>query len=112
MKNKEDVRGEFLSMAVNVYGVDFAMSLLDQYDDIMEDKVEVFEVDGLPEMFYQVYKTEEGQWSWTFFEPGEDDEEASRSFPSRREAMLDAARDSDDTILVDGYLGSRIRAAI
>lgn len=37
MKNKAEVRDEFHNMAVNVYGVEYARLLMEEYDKIMGD---------------------------------------------------------------------------
>lgn len=113
MQNMNDIRSKITEFADEA-GVPqkYFIEFMEDFDRIVGGGTEVFEVHGFSDMFYNVYKIEDDRWSWTFIEPGEFDEHASQEFPTRREAMLDAARDSDETMLVDGDLGSRIRRAI
>lgn len=111
MKNMSDVRTTFYNMAVQVYGIEQANAMWEELETITSDGVEIFPMNGFKGMHYVIHKTEDGQWTWTFEDPV-DGPEHGEVFDSRRRAMLDAARDADDTVVVDDRLGDRIREAI
>lgn len=113
MKNKEDVRGEFLSMAIYTNGVEYARLLMEEYDKIMGDSAEVFELDGFSGIGWMVYRDGDAGWTWKSYETGEEDIYWGKH-GSRAEALISAAADAEENVYdyVDSRIGDRIRAAI
>ena len=111
MKNKAEIRDEFHNMAVNVYGEDFALRLLEDFDKIMGEGVEVFEVEGWRDARYVLTHLDDDRWDWVFEDPIEGPEYGG-VFDSRRDAMYSMAKDADDTLVLDTGMGTRIRKAI
>lgn len=111
MKNKADVKSTFYVMAKNLYGETYARGMLEDYDKIMGEDREIFEVEGWRDAKYVLFHREDDKWDWVFEDPIEGDEYGG-IFDTRREAMHNMARDADATLLWDKGMGLRIREAI
>lgn len=112
MKNLKEVRETFFAMAASKYGMETAFEMVEDFDSVVSDGIEFFEFRGFPGIGYQIYRDSSGLWNWEFVVPGGESESSSGGFKTRREAMMDAARDADATVLVDDGLGDRIRKSI
>lgn len=113
MKNMSDVRDTFYSMAVEVYGVEQANVMAEEFDSITSDGVEVFELEGFFGIGWMVYKDEDKGWTWKSYEEGEPDDFGD-SYSTRAEALIAAATDAEYRVpdYVDENIADRIRAAI
>ena len=111
LKNMNDVRDIFYSMAAEVYGVEQANAMAEEFEAIIGDGSEIFEVEGWRDARYVLTKSDAGIWSWVFEDPIEGPE-YGESFETRREAMYSMASDADRTLMLDTGMGDRIRAAI
>lgn len=114
MQNMNDVRDKFKEFAeACIESSEELAQIMEEFEAIVGGGTEYFPVaGGFKGMGYRITRNAGGRWTWVFEDDAEGPEWSEESFETRREAMLDAARDSDMTMLVDDNLGVRIRNAI
>lgn len=112
MKNMNDIRNKISEFADEA-GVPekYFIEFMKDFDRIVGDGIEVFEVEGWEGARYVLTQSDAGIWSWAFEDPVEGTEYGD-SFETRREAMYSMAQDADNTLVLDTGMGNRIREAI